>query len=196
GADLVLESLSKIVNGHSDVMLGMLAGRANLWQRVPNVMSTWGLTSSPFDCWLGARGLATLHLRMQRAGDNALAVAQFLANHSRVKGVVYPGLVDHPDHEIAQQQFDGGFGWVVTFHIDGGRPEVDRFIAQAEGMPFCPSLGEVPTTLSHPESTSHRGLTEQQRQDLGIHAGTIRLSIGLESADKIIAMIDAGLERN
>ncbi|MFT7639922.1 MAG: cystathionine beta-lyase/cystathionine gamma-synthase, partial [Pirellulaceae bacterium] len=178
GADLVLESLSKIVNGHSDVMLGMLAGRAELWERVSTVVSTWGLTSSAFDSWMCARGLATLHLRLQRAGENALQVAHFLANHPRVNGVVYPGLEDHPDHEIAKRQFDDGFGWIVTFHIDGGRTEVDRFIAQAVGMPFCPSLGEVPTTLSHPESTSHRGLTEEQRNKSGIYAGTIRLSIG------------------
>ncbi len=193
GADFVLESVSKIMNGHSDVMLGVLCGREKDWERVPLVLSAWGLASSPFDCWLAARGLATLHLRVQRAAENAARAADFLRGESKVERVEFPGLPEHPDHALARRQFDGGFGYVVTFHLRGGRAAADAFIAAAKRIPFCPSLGETATTLSHPESTSHRGMSPRDRQSLGITGGTIRLSCGLESSDSVIEALVEGL---
>jgi cystathionine beta-lyase/cystathionine gamma-synthase len=189
GADLVMESVSKMMNGHSDVMLGVLCGRHANWQRVPLVMSAWGFASSPFDCWLAARGLATLHVRMERACRNAQAVAEYLAGRSEVASVDYPGLDSHPQHDLARRQFGGWYGSVVTFHLRGGRAAADAFIERAQQIPFCPSLGEVNTTMSHPESTSHRGLSPAGRDALGITGGTIRLSLGIESADFIIAAL-------
>ncbi len=193
GADFVLESVSKIMNGHSDVMLGLLCGRERDWERVPLVLSAWGLASSPFDCWLAARGLATLHLRVQRAAENAARAADFLRGESKVARVEFPGLPEHPDHALARRQFDGGFGYVVTFHLRGGRAAADAFIAAAKRIPFCPSLGETATTLSHPESTSHRGMPSKDRESLGITGGTIRLSCGLESSDSVIEALVEGL---
>ncbi len=194
GADLVLESISKFINGHSDVMLGLLCGGENTWERVPQVLSAWGLASSPFDCYLSARGLATMHLRVDRACSNARQVAEMLAAHAAVEHVDYPGLPDHPDHKLATRQFDGRFGAVVTFRLLGGLAAAESFIKAARRIPFCPSLGEVSTTLSHPESTSHRGLTPHERKALGIDAGTIRLSVGVESSDFVLDALGEALD--
>jgi cystathionine beta-lyase/cystathionine gamma-synthase len=189
GADLVLESVSKMMNGHSDVMLGALCGRACDWERVPRVLSAWGLASSPFDAWLAVRGLATMHLRVERACETAQRAAEFLTHSPAVEQVDYPGLPDHPQYNLAATQFGGRFGSMVTFRLSGGRKAADAFIAASDRIPFCPSLGEATTTLSHPESTSHRGLSPSQREALGISGGTIRLSIGLESSDFVLAAL-------
>jgi cystathionine beta-lyase/cystathionine gamma-synthase len=194
GADLVMESLTKSMNGHSDVVLGLLVGQESVWSRVPQVVSAWGLASSPFDCWLAERGLATAHLRIERACQNALAAAELLATQRKaVERVHYPGLSDHPQHTLAVKQFGGHFGTMVSFTLAGGRPAADAFIAAARRIPFCPSLGELSTTLSHPETTSHRGMTAEQRAALGITGGTIRLSVGTESAEFICEAMGEGL---
>jgi len=193
GADWIMESLTKTMNGHSDVVLGAVCGQADRWQRVPTVAATWGLAAAPFDCWLALRGLGTLGLRAERACHSALAVAEMLAADRRVQAVHYPGLASHPDHELAVRQFGERFGSIVTFTLDGGRPAATAFIRAAEQIPFCPSLGELATTLSHPESTSHRGLSAQERQRLGIAGGTIRLSVGIESTDAVLAAVSQGL---
>jgi cystathionine beta-lyase/cystathionine gamma-synthase len=193
GADLVVESLTKIMSGHSDVLLGLLCGRRDAWPRVASAMSTWGWSASPFDCWLAARGLASLALRAERAGTNALAAANFLAGHSKTSAVQFPGLPNHPDHTLASRQFQGQFGSMVTFTLAGGRPAAEKFIAAARGIPFCPSLGDISTTLSHPESTSHRSMPTADREAQGIFGGTIRLSLGVESAETIVAALEEGL---
>ena len=193
GADLVMESVSKMMNGHGDVMLGALCGSADLWERVPRVTAAWGLASGPFECWLGARGLATLPLRMQRACENALAVAEALSGPQGgpvVERVDYPGLKTHPDHDLVRELCGGKFGSIVTFRLRGGRTAAEAMIERARStLPFCPSLGELATTLSHPQSTSHRGLSEPQRQALGIDGGTIRLSCGLEQSNELIDLV-------
>ncbi len=192
-ADWVLESLTKTMNGHSDVVLGLLCGAAARWQRVPGVLSTWGLTSAPFDCWLALRGLGTLGVRMEQACANALAVAQRLVESDRVEAVYYPGLKQHPDHALARRQFGDRFGSIVTFTLRGGRNAATAFMTSARAIPFCPSLGELNTTLSHPESTSHRGLTPEARAALGITGGTIRLSVGIESSQRVVEAVCEGL---
>jgi cystathionine beta-lyase/cystathionine gamma-synthase len=197
GADLVVESLTKIMNGHSDVLLGLLCGRDDCWVRVPLVLSAWGLSSSPFDCWLAGRGLGTLALRIERAAANALTAARFLSTHVKVSLVHYPGLPAHPDHELAQKQLSGRFGHVVTFNLAGGRAEgraaAERFITAARRIPFCPSLGDLSTTLSHPASTSHRSLSPEAREAQGISEGTIRLSVGIESSEAVLEALEEGL---
>jgi cystathionine beta-lyase/cystathionine gamma-synthase len=193
GADLVWESITKMMNGHSDVILGLLCGHSADWERVPMVLSAWGLASAPFDCWLAQRGLATLALRVERAASNALAAAEFLSSERAVAEVYYPGLVSHPQHALAKSQFGGKFGAMVSFRLAGGRAAADAFIAGARQIPFCPSLGEISTTLSHPESTSHRGLTPAARAALGIDGGTIRLSVGCESPEFVVESLREGL---
>jgi cystathionine beta-lyase/cystathionine gamma-synthase len=201
GADWVMESLTKIMNGHSDVLLGAVCGPAAGWERIPSVVATYGLSAPPFECWLAARGIGTLALRAERASANALAAAKFLAGRSECEAVCYPGLPTHPDHGPAARQFAGGtgrsssplFGSMLAFTLRGGRAAAERFIRGAKQIPFCPSLGDLSTTLSHPESTSHRGLTPEQRAALGISGGTIRLSVGVESPDHVIAALAEGL---
>lgn len=197
GADFVMESLTKTLNGHSDVLLGYLGGRNEVWPRVKQVVSAWGFSASPFDCWLAARGLATAHLRLERACANALRAAEFLSQRREVERVEYPGLAAHPQHEIAQRQFTGPagpqFGTMVAFQLKGGRAAADQFIAAAKDIPFCPSLGELSTTLSHPETTSHRGLTAEGRSALGITGGTIRLSVGTETPEFICSALTTAL---
>src|SRR5205085_8720571 len=145
---------------------GFLGGSQAVWERVPGVVSAWGFCSSPLDCYLALRGLGTLQLRMQQACSTALSAAEFLASRGEVERVDYPGLPTHAQHALAKQQFGSHFGSLVTFHLRGGRAAADKFIAAARRIPFCPSLGELATTLSHPESTSHRGMTPQQRAAL------------------------------
>lgn len=195
GADLVLESLTKIMSGHSDVLLGLLCGREACWQRVPLVLSAWGLSSSPFDCWLAARGIGTLALRFDRAAANALAAARFLAQREEVEMVHFPGLPEHPDHALARRQFGDRFGTVVAFTLRGGLPAAQAFITRARRIPFCPSLGDLSTTLSHPASTSHRSMAAETRRSQGIYDGTIRLSAGIESETAVIDALAEGLGR-
>lgn len=193
GADLVVESITKIINGHSDVMLGLLAGGTATWDRVPTVHSRWGFCAAPIDCWLAARGLGTLALRVERAADNARRLAEMLTTHRGIESIHYPGLPSHPDHAIAERQFRGGFGNMLSFTIPGGTDAARKFIAAAERIPFCPSLGELCTTLTHPESTSHRRLSAEGRAALGIHGGTIRLSMGIESSEHVLGAVQQGL---
>jgi cystathionine beta-lyase/cystathionine gamma-synthase len=196
GADLVLESLTKIMNGHSDVLLGMLCGHEEVWQRVPTALSNWGWSAAPLDCWLAARGIGTLHLRAERASQNAQAAARFLAEQPAVEVVHYPGLPSHPDHPLAARQFGGHYGSMVTFTLNGGTAAATRFIAAARRIPFCPSLGDLTTTLTHPESTSHRAMTHAARESLGILGGTIRLSVGVESSEFVIEALSEGLRNS
>lgn len=203
GADFVMESMTKFMNGHGDLMLGLLCGKNESWGRVPLVTSAFGFASSPFDCWLAERGLSTFSVRIERASQNASEVAKFLASQKNVLGVDYPGLESHPDHAIGKRIFswdsDGRqtpdcYGHMVTFHLEGGRDAADRFIRRAQQIPFCPSLGEYRTTLSHPVSTSHRAVPASQREAAGILGGTIRLSVGIESSKWIIEALRVGLE--
>ncbi len=193
GAHWVMESITKSMNGHSDVVLGLLCGASDRWERVGSVLSTWGLASAPFDCWLAMRGLGTLGVRAERGCASALAVARRLAKADSVETVYYPGLADHPDHALAKRQFGDRFGALVTFTLRGGTTAADAFMRAAERIPFCPSLGELSTTLSHPASTSHRSLSETERAALGITGGTIRLSVGIESSEAVIAAVEQGL---
>jgi cystathionine beta-lyase/cystathionine gamma-synthase len=194
GADLVYESLTKIASGHSDVLLGALCGPAADWDRVVQCLRTWGMTAGPFDCWLAARGLGTLALRVERANANALAAARFLAGRTDVAQVHYPSLAQHPDHALAARQFGERCGAMVTFELPGGAEAAARFIRAAKRIPFSPSLGDLATTLSHPQSTSHRGLTEEARQRLGISGGAIRLSVGIESPEAVLEALEEGLQ--
>ncbi|MEX0866955.1 MAG: PLP-dependent transferase, partial [Pirellulales bacterium] len=202
GATLVMESVTKIINGHSDVMLGMLCGgAAQPWERIRQVASTWGFMASPFDCWLASRGLQTLQLRAEAACRGAAAVAEFLADRNEIAAVHYPGLSTHPDHLLARRQFGALGGSMVTIELASDPAEaaraatVERFILAAaeQGIPFCPSLGEIQTTLSHPASTSHRGHTAAELEQLGIRSTTIRLSIGIEPADQVRAALGKAL---
>ena len=148
-----------------------------------------------FDCWLAERGLATLAVRVERAAANAAAAAVLLEQHTAVERVDYPSLPSHPDAARAEQLLDAG-GSMVAFHLAGGSAAAGEFLASVrEQIPFCPSLGETGTTFSHPESTSHRGLSADERSALGIHGGTLRLSVGIEQSATICETLQKALDK-
>ncbi len=194
GADLVMESLTKIISGHSDVTLGLIAGNdPELLPRLAQTVTIWGFASNPFDCWLTERGLETMRLRVNAACANAQKAAMWLGQTPGVSRVLYPGCPIHPDHRIAQQILRDGFGHMLAFELAEGREAVNRFIRQAPGIPFCPSLGHTSTTLSHPASTSHRSSSPADRLNQGITDGLIRLSVGSEPWEVLESELRKGL---
>jgi cystathionine beta-lyase/cystathionine gamma-synthase len=194
GADLVVESLTKMIGGHSDVTLGVVCGRDDLLTEIMRMVSIWGLASNPFDCWLTMRGLGTLSLRMRAASANAAALADWLEGQPGVDRVVYPGRTDHPDHNLARRLLDQGFGNMLCFELEGGRGAVNRLMRLAKNIPFSPSLGHATTTCSHPASTSHRYSTPAERRRQGINDGLVRLSVGVEDLEQIKAELSRGLD--
>ncbi|MAK17582.1 MAG: cystathionine gamma-synthase [SAR116 cluster bacterium] len=198
GADIVINSITKFLAGHSDVTLGYVTARdADHRQAMRDAAVTWGLTPSPFDCWLADRGLHSFDLRFAAAERSAATIADHLSGYipggRGISRVLYPGRADHPDHHRAQTLFGGRYGNMVTFEIDGARPQVNAFIAAAAGIPFAPTLGDIGSTLSHPASSSHRGLSADGRAALGIGEGMFRLSVGIEPVEMLIADLDAAL---
>lgn len=190
GADVVIHSLTKLLAGHSDVTLGWVAARTPEMNRaLYDAIVSWGLTPSPFDCWLAERGLHSFHLRYDRAEANAKALADALAGLAGVERVLYPGRADHPDHNRATALLGERTGNMVSFRLGGGRDTANRFLRAARHIAFAPTLGDIGTTLSHPASSSHRGLTPEGRAALGISEGFIRISVGCEDQDQLVAEI-------
>jgi len=186
GATIVIHSVTKLLAGHSDVTLGWVAADTPARNKaLYDAAVTWGLTPSPFDCWLAERGLHTFDLRYDRATANAAALADHLAGLEGVAQVLYPGRPDHPDHNRAVALLDGNFANMVSFRLKGGRAEVNRFLRAAEHIAFAPTLGDVGTTISHPASSSHRALTPEARAAVGIDEGFIRVSVGIEDIDQL-----------
>jgi cystathionine beta-lyase/cystathionine gamma-synthase len=192
GADFVYHSATKLIGGHSDLTLGVMAGPAETLHRLATVASTFGVTGNPFECWLAMRGLATLAIRVERTSASALELASRLMADPRLREVHYPGLAGHPDHELATRMFEGGFGAMMAIDL-GSRSRVDQFIRSLKHIPFAPSLGDVSTTLSHPATTSHRTWSAEERLKRGIGDGLVRLSVGLEDVEDLWADIDAAL---
>ncbi|MCA9063157.1 MAG: aminotransferase class I/II-fold pyridoxal phosphate-dependent enzyme [Planctomycetaceae bacterium] len=195
GAAIVLHSASKYLNGHGDVMSGVAAGSRRNMKRLLEASTIFGSNPNPFESWLCQRGLRTLPLRMEQICRTTGDVARFLDSHPLVRRTWYPGLPSHPDHETACRLYPGGTGGIVTFELsNAGQDAVSRFMRAAPQIPFAPTLADARTTISHPASTSHRFLPEEERTAQGITDETIRLSIGLEPADLIIREISAALE--
>ncbi len=187
GADIVLHSVTKLLAGHSDVTLGYVAARdPEVRQRLLTAITTFGMTPSPWDCWMAERGLHSFALRYDRACATATALADTLPDHAAVARVAYPGREDHPDRARAHSLLRGRNGNMVTFDLAGGRDAANAFVRAAADLPFAPTLGDVATTLSHPASSSHRGLTEAARRSIGITEGTIRVSVGIEETDWVL----------
>lgn len=186
GADVVVHSMTKYIGGHSDVLGGAVLTRdGGLHKAFQYYQKAAGAVLGPFDSWLALRGLKTLAVRMSRHAANAMAVAEFLQKHPRVRRVVYPGLADHPQHALACAQMSG-FGAVVSFEIDGGRAEADAFVRKLKIFTFAESLGGVESLACHPATMSHAGMPPEEREKAGITEGLIRLSIGIEDAEDLI----------
>ena len=193
GADVVIHSVTKLLAGHSDAMLGYVAARdPRLRARIETTAVTLGLTPSPFDCWLAERGLLTFALRHRAACEGAVRLAEALAAMPGVVRVVHPGREDHPDRARAAALLASG-GNMVSFEVEGGRAAANALTAAASGVAFAPTLGDVTTTLSHPASSSHRGLTPEGRAALGIGEGFFRVSVGVEPPEALIEVFEGAV---
>jgi len=188
GADIVIHSVTKLLAGHSDVTLGYVVARdKGVQEQITTTAVTYGLTPSPFDCWLAERGIYSFELRYDRAEQNAAQLAEALSGLPNVTQVLYPTRVDHPDHNRAVALLGQRGGNMVSFEISGGRDATNRLVQAAPNIAFAPTLGDIGTTLSHPASSSHRALSVAARAELGMHEGFFRVSVGIEDIDLLIS---------
>ncbi len=192
GADVVIHSATKYLNGHSDIIGGAVAGSDVFIEEVRNRMKVWGQALDPHCAWLIERGMKTLAVRMERHNRTGLEVAKWLESQPKVKRVAYPGLASHPDHALAKKSLDG-FGGMVGVELSGGPRAAERCLKALRLIAHAPSLGGVESLVSEPRYTSHASMTAEQRAAAGIPDGFIRLSLGLEDAEDIIADLARGL---
>jgi cystathionine beta-lyase/cystathionine gamma-synthase len=193
GADVVITSATKYLNGHSDVIAGAVAGSASFVEEVIRLMRLWGQAIDPHAAWLIDRGMRTLALRMERHNSNGMAVAQWAEQHAGVSKVHYPGLPSHPDHAHAKTVL-AGFGGMVGLELKGGAKAAERMLKRLKLVTHAPSLAGVETLVSEPRLTSHKGIGTDGRTKIGIPDGFLRLSCGIEDAADIIADLEQGLK--
>jgi len=194
GFDIVVHSATKYLNGHSDVISGIaVTADPGLAERLGFVQNAVGSVPSPFDCFLVTRGLKTLAVRMQRHCENALAVAQWLERHPRVERVLYPGLPSHPQHALAKRQMRGLGGGMVTMLLEGGVDDARRFLERCALFTLAESLGGVESLIEHPAIMTHASVPADVRAQLGIGDTLVRLSVGIEDVDDLIADLDQAL---
>jgi methionine-gamma-lyase len=195
GADLVVESGTKFLSGHSDVIAGMVAGRLDQIERIEAVQNETGATLGPFDAFLILRGMTTLAVRVERHAATAAALAAWLERRDGVIRVLYPGLPSHPQHDVAMRQFRAGVaGGMLAFEVEGGRDGGRAIIDTLTLTDLTASLGSVHTMVVHPPSTSQRQLSEAELLAAGITPGLLRVSVGLEDLDDLEADFAAALE--
>jgi cystathionine beta-lyase/cystathionine gamma-synthase len=192
GADVVIHSATKYLNGHNDVLGGVVLGTASYIEEVRQKMMMWGQAPDPFACWLLERGLKTLDVRVQRQNENAMELATWLAGQTAVARVHFAGLAAHEDHEIAKNQMTG-FGGMLAFELSGGGVAAERLLKRLRLIRNAPSLGGVDTIVSEPRYTSHAHMTAEERAAAGIPDGFIRMSVGVEAASDLIADLHGAL---
>jgi cystathionine beta-lyase/cystathionine gamma-synthase len=193
GFDISLHSATKYLNGHSDIVAGAVIGRADLVEQIKHRLDHLGGALDPHACFLLHRGLKTLAVRMRQHNESALKIAQFLDKHPSVTGINYPGLESHPRHQRARDLFDG-FSGMMSFELNGGLEAAERFMRRTTLPIIAPSLGGVETLLILPATTSHRGLSPEDRQRLGISDNLIRVSVGIEATEELIADFEQALK--
>ena len=193
GADVVIHSATKYLNGHHDVLCGVVAGTAPYIDEVRNKMIIWGQAPDPFACWLLERGLKTLDVRVRRCNENAMRVAEWCSTRPEIAKVHYAGLPSHVDHAIAKKMLDG-FGGLMSIELAGGAAAADSFVRKLQLITYAASLGGVDTLVIEPRYSSHAHMTSEERAAIGIPDGFLRLSIGIEDADDIIADIEQALK--
>jgi cystathionine beta-lyase/cystathionine gamma-synthase len=194
GADVVITSATKYLNGHSDVIAGAVAGSTSFVEEVNRLMRLWGQAIDPHAAWLIDRGMRTLSVRMERHNANGLAVAQWAERHEGIAKVHYPGLPSHPDHERAKAVLDG-FGGMIGLELKGGVKAAERLLKKLKLITHAPSLAGVETLVSEPRLTSHKSIGPEGRAKIGIPDGFLRLSCGIEDAADIIADLEQALEK-
>ncbi len=192
GADVVIHSATKFLNGHHDVLGGIVCGTAAYIDEVKQKEIVWGQTPDPFACWLLERGLKTLDVRVHRQNESAGAIALWAEGRKEIRRVHYPGLPSHRDHAIAVDQLDG-FGGMLAFELTGGAKAADRFAKRLKLTRYAASLGGVDSLVAEPRFSSHARLTAEQRARIGIPDGFIRMSVGLEDVGDIMADLEQAL---
>jgi len=195
GADVVMHSLTKFINGHTDVVAGMVVpGTAELRGRIKKVHAYLGACMDPHQAWLALRGMRTLGMRVRTAQENAGVIARFLEAHPKVEWVRYPGLESHPQHELAERQMDGP-GSLISFEVRGGIEAGTRLLDNVELMTLAVSLGGIETLIQHPSSMTHAAMAHEDRLAAGISDGLVRVSIGCEDAEDLIADFEQALKQ-
>ena len=194
GADLVMHSATKYLNGHSDMVGGMLVvgDNAGLAEQLAFLQNSVGAVQGPFDSFLALRGLKTLHLRMKAHCENAQALAEWLQTHPRIEAVIYPGLASHPHHALAKRQMDG-FGGMLSVRVKGGLDGAKRFCERLELFTLAESLGGVESLVNHPAIMTHASIPPARRAELGIADDLVRLSVGVETLEDLRADLDHAL---
>lgn len=197
GADFVIHSTTKYLNGHGNSIAGVVVGydrdlmRGGVWK----AMKLAGTNCSPFEAWLTSSGMKTLALRMERHCSNAMKIATFLSEHPAVERVNYPGLPTHPDHELAKKQMGGGFGGMLSFELKSGMEGALKCMDSLKLCTQAPTLGDVDTLILHPASSSHLAVPREIRMENGITDGLIRVSVGIENPDDLIADLDQAIRK-
>jgi cystathionine gamma-lyase len=194
GADIVMHSATKYLNGHSDMVGGIaVAANPELAEKIGFLQNAVGAISGPFDSFLALRGLKTLALRMRQSSENALQIASWLEKHAQVERVLYPGLASHPQHALAKKQMRNGFSGIVTFFVKGGLNEARSFLERLRIFTIAESLGGVESLVDHPGLMTHASIPPEMRKALGIDDSLIRLSVGIEDVDDLIEDLDSAL---
>lgn len=192
GADVVVQSATKYLNGHHDVLGGAVMGTASYIEEVRRKMILWGQAPDPFACWLLERGLKTLDVRVRRQNENALRLSEWCESRPEFARVHYPGLESHPDHALARNLLDG-FGGMMAVEMAGGGEAADRFVRGLQLVRYAASLGGVDTLVSEPRYSSHAHMTSEERAAIGIPDGFLRVSVGLEDPEDLIADFERAL---
>jgi len=195
GASIVMHSLTKFISGHGDVTGGLVLGRADAMARVRDAMIRAGTNLGPFDAWLATRGARTLAVRLERQSASALALAAFLERHPAVARVYHPGLPSHPQHALARRLMPRIQGAMLSLDLRGGALAVEGLMTRARLSEFAPSFGDVATTWTYPTRTSHRRVSAEEQAAMGIGPGLVRVSVGLEDVNDLMADFDQALGR-
>jgi len=195
GADIVMHSTTKYLAGHNQIIGGVIiTNHQHVYEKMKYIQKTIGAVSSPFDCWLNLSGLKTLHLRMKRHEESALAIAEFLESHNKIDRVLYPGLASHPQHAIAKAQMSG-FSGMIAFELTGGTEAGKQLMNHVQLCGLAESLGSVETMITHPASMTHVDVPAEDRRKRGLTDGLVRLSVGIEDVEDIVADLESALEK-
>jgi cystathionine beta-lyase len=193
GVDVVIHSATKYLNGHHDILAGVVCGSEPFIDEVRRKMMVWGQAPDPFACWLLERGLKTIDVRVRRQNENAMRVAEWCSKRSEIAKVHYPGLSSHPDHKVAKSLLDG-FGGMLAIELKGGGPAAVKFVKKLQIFTYAASLGGVDSLVIEPRYSSHEHMTPEEREKIGIPDGFLRVSIGIENAEDLIADIEQALQ--
>jgi len=194
GVDVVIHSGTKYLNGHHDILAGVVCGSEPFIDEVRRKMTVWGQAPDPFACWLLERGLKTIEVRVKRQNESAMSIAEWCSKRPEIAKVHYPGLPSHPDHQIAKALLDG-FGGMLALELKGGGAAAVKFVKKLQIFTYAASLGGVDSLVIEPRYSSHEHMTPEEREKVGIPDGFLRMSVGIENAEDLIADIEQALQQ-